>query len=114
MKPAKIASLLKQWVPAAAAVIGSLLASAPGAAARPDTRAMRCEAAAGFVRSHGAVVMSTGVHTYDRIVSGLGHCGAGEETALKVAPTLDNARCRIGYICRDRINDPILRFHLKN
>jgi hypothetical protein len=86
--------------------VALVVAGSPGqASARPDTRAMTCEAARAFIRSNGAVVMSTGQYTYDRIVAGYGWCGPGEETELKVVPTLDNPKCRIGYICRDRIDD---------
>lgn len=80
------------------------------ALARPDTRSMSCDGAKAFVRNHGGVVMSTGQHTYERIVSGVGFCGAGEETALKVAPTSDNPKCWVGYYCRDRLIEPIIRF----
>lgn len=90
---------------AAFAAALALPALAGPAAARPDTRAMTCEAARAFIRSNGAAVMSTGQYTYDRIVAGYGWCGPGEETELKVVPTRDNPKCRIGYICRDRIDD---------
>lgn len=78
----------------------------PGEAmARPDTRTMTCQQAQDFVRRSGAVVMSTGQHTYDRIVSNRGFCDADEITWLKIAPTKDNPKCRVGYYCRTRIDD---------
>ncbi|MEZ5792637.1 MAG: hypothetical protein R3D34_18250 [Nitratireductor sp.] len=83
----------------------ALVVSDPANAARPDTRAMTCENGKKLVRQSGAIVMTTGTHTYARIVSGTGYCGGDEETELKVVPSRDNARCRIGYICRARIND---------
>ncbi len=89
-------------------VLAAVLAAAAGpasAAGRPDTRAMTCQGAQAFVRQHGAVVMTTGRYTYDRIVSGQGYCGGDEETALKIAPTRDNPKCRVGYYCRARIID---------
>jgi hypothetical protein len=90
---------------AAIAVTVSLATQLPALAARPDTRAMTCEQARAFVRQQGAVVMSTGPYTYDRIVSGYGYCERGQETWLTTAPTRDNPKCRIGYLCKDRIND---------
>ena len=94
-------------------LVGSMLigmTSLPAQARRPDTRMMTCEAARALIQQQGAVVMTTGRFTYDRIVSGRGFCDRGEETVLKVVPTLDNPRCRIGYTCRDRLIEPILRF----
>lgn len=87
---------------AAAAMSASLTQTAH---ARPDTRTMTCEQARNFVRQKGAVVMSTGQFTYDRIVSNQGFCGWDEITWLKVAPTKDDPKCRVGYYCRPRIND---------
>ena len=94
-------------------IAGSMLiflTAAPVQALRPDTRDMTCQAARALVRQQGALVITTGRFTFDRIVSGRGFCDHGEETVLKVAPTLDNERCRIGYTCRDRLTEPILRF----
>jgi hypothetical protein len=81
------------------------LAFSNAAHARPDTRAMSCEQAKSFVRQKGAVVMSTGQYTYERIVSNQSFCGWDEITWLKVAPTKDDPKCRVGYYCRPRIND---------
>ena len=36
-------------------------------------------------------------------MSRVGYCGAGEETQLITAPTLDNPRCRVGSICRPAV-----------
>jgi hypothetical protein len=69
-------------------------------AARPDTRAMTCDYAQAFIKQHRSVVMTTGPYTYARLVSGLGYCGPGEDVRLITAPTLDNPRCRVGYICQ--------------
>jgi hypothetical protein len=88
------------------------MAASSFAAARPDTRTMSCEGAKAFVRSQGAVIMSTGRHTYDRIVASIGFCERGEEAVLKVAPTLDNPRCWVGSYCRDRLIEPLWRFPL--
>ena len=96
---------------AAGAAIVSMV---PGEAlaARADTRAMTCQQAQDFVRRNGAAVMTTGRHTYERIVSNQGYCEVDEITWLKVAPTKDNPKCRVGYYCRSRIDDgPIWRIH---
>jgi hypothetical protein len=79
------------------------LAATP-AFARPDTRRMSCGQAQAYVRQAGAVIMSTGQYTYERFVSGMGYCGPLEETRLLTAPTLDNPRCRVGYICQATID----------
>jgi hypothetical protein len=87
----------------AAATMTPLLAGE--ALARPDTRKMTCEGAQQFIRQNGAVVMTTGQYTYDRIVSNQGYCDSDEITWLKIAPTKDNPKCRVGYYCRPRLND---------
>jgi hypothetical protein len=93
----------KTLVGVATAVAGAALLlglmSVP-AMARPDTRTMTCQYAQGFVRQNKAVIMSTGPYTYERFVANsVGYCGPQEQTRLLTAPTLDNPRCRVGYIC---------------
>jgi hypothetical protein len=63
---------------------------------------MTCAQAAAAVAAQGAIVMSTGQHTYDRFVSSAGYCALGEYADLGWAPTLDSPRCTIGYVCRYR------------
>jgi hypothetical protein len=83
-----------------------LASSIPGTAmARPDTRKMTCQQAQEFVRRSGAVVMSTGRYTYERIVTNQSYCEYDEITWLMVAPTKDVPNCRVGYYCRTRIDD---------
>lgn len=89
-----------------AATAAGFAAATPAHAARPDTRAMSCQQAQNLVRSRGAVVMTTGQYTYERIVSGLGYCESDEETAIMTAPTRDNPKCRVGYYCRTRLFEP--------
>ncbi|GIL00291.1 MAG: hypothetical protein BroJett030_01900 [Alphaproteobacteria bacterium] len=84
----------------AMALIILLAAGGPALAARPDTRAYTCDQGRAIVAQYGSIVMTTGQFTYDRIVHNRGFCGPGEETQLKVVPSLDNPRCRIGYTCR--------------
>lgn len=80
----------------------SLLVALPAAAlaqARPDTRTMTCEGVRALVADRGAVVLTTGPHTYDRFVAGTGYC-ALPEVALPVSvPTRDGDGCVV-YACR--------------
>lgn len=87
-------------VPLVAAALILSTGADPALAARPDTRAMTCEQGRGLIAQYGSIVMTTGQYTYDRIVHNRGFCGPGEETQLKIVPTLNDPRCRIGYICR--------------
>ncbi len=81
-------------------------ASAATAQKRLSTTDMTCAGAAGFVASHGAVVIGTGGDTYERVVTGQGFCNKGEDTKPLFAPTRDNRACFVGYYCfefpRDR------------
>ena len=70
--------------------------------ARPNTTTMNCGQAAATVARAGAIVLSTGDHTYDRFVATSGFCLPGEITEPGIAPTLDSPACQVGYICRQR------------
>ena len=72
-------------------------------AQRPSTLAMTCPQAAATVASAGAIVLSTGQHTYDRFVAHTGFCLPGEVAKPVVAPTVDSPYCSIGYRCEQRI-----------
>lgn len=86
------------------AAVALLLALASQAlAARPDTRAMTCAQGRGAIAQYGSLVMTTGAHTYARIVHNRGFCGPGQDTVLKVVPSADDPYCRIGYTCSDSI-----------
>jgi hypothetical protein len=102
-------SLTAMLLMASVAVIASAFPET--ASARPDTRTMTCQQAQDFVRRSGAVVMSTGQYTYERIVTNQSFCDFDEITWLMVAPTKDVQKCRVGYYCRTRIDDdgPFLR-----
>ena len=76
----------------------SLLTSA-GLAQRPSTRAMSCGQAQDLVDDRGAIVLSTGRHTYDRFVATPGYCSAGEYADRAWAPTRDG-NCRLGFVCK--------------
>ena len=69
------------------------------AEARPSTLGMTCHQAQRFVASRGAVVMSTGRHTYDRFVLSGGYCEVAEWAVSATAPTKDARHCPLGYTC---------------
>lgn len=70
-------------------------------AARPDTRTMSCGQAAGLVAQSGAIVLTTGQHTYERFVASGGFCPFDQWADRAWAPTAEG-RCVIGYVCRHR------------
>jgi hypothetical protein len=71
----------------------------PAAAQRPDARAMSCDQARALVASRGAVVLTTGRHTYDRYVATAAYCGHFEILKRAYVTTGDGLRCRVGYVC---------------
>ena len=78
----------------------ALLAMASIAEARPNTTAMSCGEAAATVARAGAIVLTTGEHTYERFVAASTFCLGGEIAESGIAPTADSKRCQVGYICR--------------
>ena len=81
----------------------TLTALATGAVAqsRPSTLTMSCAQAGSVVASRGAVVLSTGQHTYDRYVSRRKFCEINETVQPVWVPTADARQCLIGYRCID-------------
>lgn len=77
----------------------AMLAAAGTANARPSTTNMSCSQAQNLVRSKGAVVLSTGRHTYARFVRSGAYCMAAEYPVYKYAPTRDRKQCLVGYVC---------------
>ncbi len=76
----------------------------PGTAlARPDVRTMTCAQARGLVQQYGAVVMTTGRHTYERYVAGQGYCYRPDVIQSAWIATGDTGRCQIGYTCEQRL-----------
>ncbi len=69
------------------------------AQARPSTLDMTCSQAQSLVRSRGAIVLSTGSHTYDRFVSSRRFCSSDEEEVPTWAPTRDTDQCLVGARC---------------
>ena len=84
------------------AAISTLLLTGPAHAARPDARTMSCAQAQSLVRSRGAVVLSTGQHTYDRFVATAQFCSSDQVLERTWISTKGRARCDVGYICRQR------------
>ena len=66
---------------------------------RPDSRNMTCDQAKDLVRSNGAVVMTTGRHTFERVVASRRWCQMDEITERYYVPTRDQKRCRVGNKC---------------
>ena len=82
------------------AVLALMLLAGTAFGQRPLTLAMRCGEAQSLVASHGAIVMSTGRHTYERFVANPGFCLFGEYAWSAWAPTADARQCRLGYTCK--------------
>jgi len=80
-----------------------LLSFADIAYARPDVRTMSCAQARGLVMQNGAVVLTTGRHTYDRYVAGQRFCYPPDVIQRAWVATGDVSRCNIGYTCEQRI-----------
>ncbi len=70
------------------------LALAGGAAAgRPDLRTMTCEEALDLVFHEGAVVMTTGEHTFQRFVASPAFCDPWQGTRPQVHQAKDTPHC---------------------
>lgn len=77
------------------------MAVAGHAQARPDSRSMTCQQAQAMIGQSGAVVMSTGTHTYDRYVrSGMQCFSTGEMAVRSYIATSDNPSCVV-YRCEN-------------
>ena len=83
-------------------LLTTLMAGTAIAQSRPSTLTMPCGQAAATVATYGAVVMTTGQHTFDRFVAHQGFCLPGEYADRATAPTLDSPSCAIGYTCEQR------------
>ena len=85
----------------------AIFALAPALAeARPNTWEMTCAQAAGMVASNGAAVLQTKPRRYDRYLASPWACSpAGKEGVAQFAPTLDNPRCHIGFLCKEPLFD---------
>jgi hypothetical protein len=82
-----------------AAAVAALLPVNAADAQRPNTQNMSCAQARSVVASAGSIVLSTGVHTFDKYVVSPGFCSFGEYAYDATVPTVDTRNCRIGYRC---------------
>jgi hypothetical protein len=78
----------------------ALFVTSSVAEARPNTTTMSCGEAAATVARAGAIVLTTGEHTYERFVAASTFCLGGEIAEPGIAPAADSERCQVGYICR--------------
>ncbi len=58
----------------ATALVFAVAMSVSASAQRPDARNMTCQQVSDLIASTGAVVLTTGRHTYDRYVAGSRYC----------------------------------------
>ncbi len=75
------------------------------ASARPNTTQMSCAEAQSLVQRNGAIVMSTGRHTFDRFVADRRYCQFNEVLERQFVPTADKRHCFVGYRCVAPYND---------
>lgn len=80
-------------------VTAMLVAASGSAFARADTRSMTCEQTQRLIIRSGAIVLTTGPHTYDRYVSGFGYCSQPYVPARTWVKTKDYADCPV-YNCQ--------------
>lgn len=77
-----------------------MLIAGTAVAKRPFTPGMTCRQAQTLLGSQGAVVMSTGQHTYERFVISGRFCEVAEWAYTAYAPTKDARNCPLGYVCK--------------
>jgi hypothetical protein len=80
-----------------------LALAAPAALAQsgPTTLAMTCDQARSTVLRQGAVVLHTGLATYDRFVRDSSFCPNPLTAQTAFVRTADTPQCPIGGVCRD-------------
>jgi hypothetical protein len=96
---------MKPALPGLAAAAALLVGSGAIAQVRPATPALTCAAAADLVARSGAIVLTTGPYTYDFIVRDGGFCPLATTPKATFETTLDNPKCFVGYVCRDRFGE---------
>ncbi len=92
-----------------AALSLAALAPQPASAQRPDLRRMSCAQAQATVARYGAIVMTTGPHTYQRFVAGPRFCDHWETVRPAQSATRDTPHCVVGYICETPLFRPFER-----
>lgn len=84
---------------------GSIFASTQAHAQRINSQAYSCGQLISLVRSSGAVLLSTGRYTYDKYVANHAYCAINQELKRAYVPSADQRRCKVGYICKEKIFD---------
>lgn len=74
------------------------LSTAAIAQGRPDSRQMSCGQVQSLIEQRGAVVLTTGQHTYDRYVSYRGSCSWPSVPTRTTIKAADTDRCPV-YNC---------------
>lgn len=80
----------------------AIAATASASFARPDARQMSCGQTQSLVERSGAVVITTGQHTYDRFVAHDGYCYHPEVREITYIRTRDTDQCPI-YHCEQPV-----------
>jgi hypothetical protein len=70
------------------------LGAAASAQSRPDTRAMSCPQVQATIQNAGAIVLTTGQHTYDRYVASRAYCELPYTSRVATVQTQDGA-CQV-------------------
>jgi hypothetical protein len=70
-------------------------ASVSVALARPDTRQMTCSQTQRLIVNSGAIVLTTGAHTYDRYVAAERYCSYPEVPTQTWVRTRDHPQCPV-------------------
>lgn len=83
------------------ALVVAGLGISTAAQARPDLRQMTCAQAQNMVRQHGAVVFTTGQHTYSMFVSNRSYCDRNQVLFTQYGPTRDTPSCPVAFECRE-------------
>lgn len=81
------------------AMLAALSSVALAQGRRPDARTIDCEQVQSMIISRGAVVLTTGQHTYDRYVADGRYCSMGEVALYQTIRTRDTRQCVV-YACR--------------
>ncbi|MEO3385784.1 hypothetical protein [Mesorhizobium sp. CAU 1741] len=84
-----------------------LAATAAQAQNRPDSRSLSCGQVQSLIEDRGAVVMTTGQHTYDRFVRNRWQCFSTAEVGVRThIASQDTGSCPV-YRCE--VVDPVDR-----
>ncbi|MDJ0929932.1 hypothetical protein [Breoghania sp.] len=67
--------------------------------ARADTHTLTCAQVQALVRDRGAITVTTGAHTYERVVADKGYCLRMEITQPAYVPSNDSRQCFAGFRC---------------